>query len=144
MPNISHKEHKPNNNVSNNTQTHSFFKTKVLVILDEFLKVRLIIINNIFFIVSGIWKYKKNSFVVNVLSYSGVTVGFLASHPHLLLSSRPLSSLLFSFVFCDFIYLVKVMIDVSLRVLLLLFFNQFGLKPLGWFVYYFFFLNLFH
>lgn len=75
MPNISHKQHKPNNNVSNNTQTHSFFKTKVLVILDAFLKVRKIIINNIFVIVSGILKKKKkNSFVINFLSYSGVTV----------------------------------------------------------------------
>ena len=42
---------------------------------------------------------------------------FSTSHTCLLLSSGLVSSLLFSSVFCDFVYQIKMMIDVSLRVL---------------------------
>ena len=74
--------------------------------------------NNILVIVSRITKKNKKiiiiTFVVDGLSHNGITIGFFNfSH----LSSTLQWSSLFSFVFCDFVYQIKMMIDVSLRVL---------------------------
>ena len=76
-------------------QIHSIIKTKVLVIMDGFLKVRLIIIKNIHVIVSSFFFLKSPS--LSMVSLTMVLLSdFSASHTHLLLSS----SLFFSLLFC--------------------------------------------
>ena len=57
-------------------QTHLIIKTEILVTLDGFLKVWLIIINNILDIVSNFF-LKKITFVINGFSHNGITVEFL-------------------------------------------------------------------
>ena len=63
--------------VQTTSQTNSVIKTKILIILDGFLKVWLIIINNILVIVSRITHTQKITFVKDSLSHNGVTIGFL-------------------------------------------------------------------
>ena len=95
-------------------QTHSIIKTEILVTLDGFLKVWLIIINNILDIVRRI-KKKKKSLLSSMVSLTVASLSiFSASHTRLLLSSSLVSSLLFCLML--FCLLGKVTTNASLRV----------------------------
>ena len=95
-------------------QTHLIIKTEILVTLDGFLKVWLIIINNILDIVSKILK-KKSPLSSMVSLTMASPSNFSTSYTRLLLSSSLVSSLLFCLML--FCLLSKVTTDASLRVL---------------------------
>ena len=111
-------------------QTHSIIKTEILVTLDGFLKVWLIIINNILDIVRRIKKKKKSLLSSMVSLIVASLLIFSASHTCLLLSSSLVSSLLFCLML--FCLLGKVTTDASLRVLFFAFLYICLKKKLIW------------
>ena len=120
-------------------QTHSIIKTEVLVILDGFLKLQLIIINKILVIVSGITKNKNH--LRHRWSLSQWCHRQISELLMLTFYSLVVQSLLYSYVFYDFVYQVKVAIDVSLRNLFLFFINL-SYKAVGliYLLHFFFFI----
>ena len=77
IPDVSHKQHKVNNNVSNNTTNTINHQHQSFGYLGWVPQRMMININNILIIVSRIAKKKKKFFVIDCLFHSGVTVKFL-------------------------------------------------------------------